>query len=360
MENTLSKKRNVNLDLMRFTGILIIMIAHAKPPFWIFQLRNFGTPLLILGSALTYSFIYQNKTINKDVFFKKRLKRLLIPLWLFLTIFFVFYWAGSLILEKNFPFTIMTIVNSYTLFSGIGFVWIFKVYIILALITPLSLKLCYSSISNRKYFITIIFLYLIYELIVFLFYGKIPINVKEFISQYFLIIIPYSALYLYGLRLHTLNNKHLIIVSLFSLLLFFVLVYQKHSEFNRFIPTQGYKYPPTLYYLSYAFFCINALYFLISNYIKLNQSKVKNAVIWLSSNSLWIYLWHIFAYYLWIYLMIGVFEIENHFGTLVLFLINTSFLLGVGISMTCIQKVIIDRLLLKNNTNLNKVLVFLK
>ncbi len=353
------KNRNIKFDLIRFSGVLIIMIAHSSPPDWLYQLRNFGTPLLILGSALTYSFIYKNRAINKKEFLEKRLKRLIIPLWLFLTFFFVFFGIASLILQQNYPFSTMTIVNSYNLFSGIGFVWIFKVYIILALITPFGLKLCYSTISNRRYFITLILIYLFYEIAMHLFFNKIPDNLKEVVSQFFLVIIPYSSLYFYGLRLHTLSHKTLIIVIGISLLLFTVLAIQKYLEFGKFIPTQDYKYPPTLYYLSYAFFCINLIYLLVTKYINLTNSKVKDLVIWLSTNSLWIYLWHVFAFYLWGFSMEDIITAVN-FGIFGKFLIKTCFLLTFGIVMTALQIKQVNKLLLKSNVTSKKALLMFK
>jgi peptidoglycan/LPS O-acetylase OafA/YrhL len=114
MKNSVRKERNIKLDIIRFTGVLIIMVAHSNPPEWLFQLRNFGAPLLILGSALTYSFIYKHKTINKGEFFKKRLTRLIIPLWLFLTFFFLFFWIISLVIEeRSFPFSAMYIIRNW-------------------------------------------------------------------------------------------------------------------------------------------------------------------------------------------------------------------------------------------------------
>jgi hypothetical protein len=359
MKNSVRKDRNIKLDIIRFTGVLIIMVAHSNPPEWLFQLRNFGTPLLILGSALTYSFIYKHKTINKGEFFRKRLTRLIIPLWLFLTFFFLFYWIISLVIEeRSFPFSTMDILNSYNLYSGISYIWIFKIYILLALITPLGLKLSYSSMNNRTYFISIIIVYIVYELAMHLFFNSIPDSIKEFITQYFLIIIPYSVLFLYGLRLHTISNTNLLGIIISSLLLFAVLAFQKYTEAGEFVPTQNYKYPPTLYYLSYAFFWINVIYFLVSKYVTSTQTKIKKTIIWLSSNSLWIYLWHIFAAYVYYSFMEET--IGNHFGTFTMFLIKACFLLSFGTVMTYIQITQVDKLLLKNNTTSKKALLLLK
>jgi len=58
------RERDTSLDLMRFLGVLVLMLAHAEPPGWLFQLRNFGTPLLIVASAATYAVIYRDKTLH--------------------------------------------------------------------------------------------------------------------------------------------------------------------------------------------------------------------------------------------------------------------------------------------------------
>lgn len=259
----------------------------------------------------------------------------------------------------NYPFSTMTIINSYNLFSGIGFVWIFKVYIILALITPFGLKLCYSKISNRKYFISLILVYLLYEISMHLFFDKIPESLKELVSQFFLVIIPYSCLFFYGLRLNSIGDKNIRIIIVTSLLIFSGLVLQKYFELDRFIPTQYYKYPPTLYYLSYAFFCINLIYYLFMKYIELSNEKFKNLVVWLSTNSLWIYLWHIFAYYLWEFFLEELISTES-FGSFGKFLIKTCFLLTFGIAMTAIQIDRVNKLIVKSNTTSKKALLLLK
>lgn len=355
MEKSIKKKRNVNLDLIRFTGVLIIMIAHSSPPSWLFQLRNFGTPLLILGSALTYSFIYQHRSMNKGLFLKKRLKRLIFPLWVFLTFFFLFFWIASFVVKKDFPFSAMDLFNSYNLYDGIGFVWIFKVYIILAMITPLGLQISNSPISNKKYFTSIIVAYIIYELGMYLFFNSIPLRIKDVVIQYFLVIIPYSALYFYGLRLHQLSNKSLFAIIISSLFVFVILAITKFLTFGKPVPTQMYKYPPTIYYLSYAFFCINLIYFVVSRYFKIN--KTKKFIIWLSANSLWIYLWHIFAYYLWYFTIEGL--LDAYFRAFTIFLIKTSYLLIFGITMTYIQVNQVDKLLLRSKSNQKKIILLL-
>lgn len=71
------RQREVSYDLLRVIGILVIMIAHADPPLWLFQLRNFGTPILIVTSALTHAYIYRDRSIAILPFYKKRMSRLI-------------------------------------------------------------------------------------------------------------------------------------------------------------------------------------------------------------------------------------------------------------------------------------------
>ena len=164
----MKRSRNIKLDLFRLLGLLVIMIAHAAPPGWLFQLRNFGTPLLIVASALTFSYIYSKREISSKPFYIKRLKRLIIPTWIFLTVFFLLvYLMKEIGYLVEYPFDSNAIIASYALYRGIGFVWIFKVYIILALITPLALRINSNTSSNRRYYSSLLIIYIIYELVVY-------------------------------------------------------------------------------------------------------------------------------------------------------------------------------------------------
>ena len=60
-----------------------------------------------------------------------------------------------------------------------------------------------------------------------------------------------------------------------------------------FIETQKFKYPIRLYYLSYAFFIAIALYIIINNINKHSIIKRSKIIVFISKNSMWIYLWHI-------------------------------------------------------------------
>ena len=122
----------------------------------------------------------------------------------------------------------------------------------------------------------------------------------------------------------------------------------KYIDTGSFVSTQLYKYPPTIYYLSYAFFAINAVFLAVKD-INLNNALVRLIIVWLSSNSLWIYLWHIFAFYIW-----------RHFAAtpnedILLFAQQAIFLLFFGILCTYLQNKVVLAIPLKNLVWKNKI-----
>lgn len=334
-------ERNFNYDLIRLMGLLVIMVAHSSPPEWLFQLRNFGTPLLIVGSALTYAMIYEDRKIHTNEFYKKRLGRLVFPAWIFLSIFFFFFFLVSQILNKDFPFSMNEIIHSYNFMGGIGFIWIIKIYIILALITPAAICINRNIKSNNVYFLALLAAYFLYELSLRFISPNLSEASKEILNSIIFTAIPYSILYLYGFRLKKLKNTQVVLLSLASISIFVFLLVVKYVEVGYFVPTQKFKYPPTIYYLSYAFFALNTIY-LIFNQINLKDKKVKDSILWLSSNSLWIYLWHIMGYYIWNFLL------PDPDGVLLLALAKMSFLLIFAFVCTAAQNYFVN-LLIKTN-----------
>jgi peptidoglycan/LPS O-acetylase OafA/YrhL len=345
-------KRNLNLDVLRLIGVLIIMIAHSSPPDWLFQLRNFGTPLLIVSSAMTYAVIYSKKNIDMLSFLKKRLTRLTIPIWIFLTFFFSVILVITKIIGIPYVFSQEKIIQSYLLIDGIGFVWIFKVYIILALITPLVVVINKKVASENVYYLGVFLSYVIYEFLVYVISPNIEGAMKLVFDNVIFIVIPYSLLYFYGYRLRNMGELKQKILTFLYLIVFSFMACQKYFEFGHFVPTQLYKYPPTIYYLSYALLAIHVVYFIFKD-LELSNMKCVPLVVWMSSNSLWIYLWHIMAFYIWK----GFWDLPN--GDVVKFLMMAAFLLSFGVIVTKLQLCVVKFVTEKNNPAINKLMIYL-
>ncbi len=342
------KERNLNYDLIRFLGLVVIMLAHSSPPEWIFQLRNFGTPLLVIGSGLTYALIYTYKEMEIRQFFKKRVARLIFPAWMFLSFFFFSFYLAAEFVEKEYPFSLYKIISSYFLMGGIGFVWVFKIYLMLALMTPVALSFNRSVNSNVNYFVALIVLYILYELTLYFLTPYLQGAFESLFNSIIFILAPYSLLYLYAFRLASLKNNTILIIIALSFSTFLALAFVKHQNTGSFVPSQEYKYPPTIYYFSYAFFATNLIFFIVKG-VKLTGFFVRKVLVWLSSNSLWIYLWHIFAFYLWAYLF------PDPKGNVLLFLVKTAFLFSLGIMCTIIQNTLVSIISVNNHTFKNKI-----
>ncbi len=320
--------RDYSLDFLRFLGVLIIMIAHADPPSWLFNLRNFGTPLLIVASAATYSLIYRDRKLVAVDFLRRRMMRLTIPAWVFLTLFFLVYWTMSRTTTASFPFDTKDILDSYAFRGGIGFVWIFSVYIFLALITPVTLRLSKLGTPPGLYGAALCVVYVVYESVLSVPSVNIAIRQPGSSVAVAAQLVPYTLLFMYGLRIHECNNRCLIVLGGFSFTVYLVLALAL-SDGGEFVSTQSYKYPPQLYYLSYAIFAVNFVYLTV---VRLGTvQRIKGAVVWLSRNSLWIYLWHIAAIYI---LRLMAFSVSSQLGEAA---VKAVFLLSFGIVVTAIQ-----------------------
>ena len=136
MTINLKNDRDLSIDLLRTIGILFIVLAHVDAPFIIKQIRIFDVVLLVAVSGYVYK---EPKNYIKYIF--KRMERLALPTWLFLTVFFF----GLFLVEKILKIEVgglnkETIISSYTFWWGIGFVWIIRIYLGVAIFGPIILK----------------------------------------------------------------------------------------------------------------------------------------------------------------------------------------------------------------------------
>lgn len=116
--------RDFKIDILRFIGLFLIILAHTNVPSIIFQLRNFDVPMMVLISGIVFSLSYR-ATQNYPEYLWKRVKRLVLPVWIFLSLFFVFLF----VFKNNDPrLNIETVLNSYLFINGIGYVWIIRVF----------------------------------------------------------------------------------------------------------------------------------------------------------------------------------------------------------------------------------------
>ena len=134
------KDRIIFIDYLKIIGLFCIILAHVCTNQYILQIRNFDVPLMVVISGFLAIDSYKRSIENDQSIFNyywKRISRLLIPTWMFLSLYFLLVFLLVFITKGNYPYSFSTILRSFLLLDGIGYVWIIRVYLICALLTPL-------------------------------------------------------------------------------------------------------------------------------------------------------------------------------------------------------------------------------
>lgn len=284
--------RDPKLDFLRFLGLALIILAHVSPPSYLFQIRNFDVPLMVIIAGA--SFALSKKQETYWTYFLKRCKRLVLPVWIFLSFYFL-----SLHLASRFDAAVhipdkKTIISSYLLLSGIGYVWIIRVFLMISLIAPFLQKFVQQKRSPVLFYLILTSLYCLHEITALLLRNHDGNLMAKAVTETFSLCIPYSLLFILGTKLRFLPS-HIIRLAAFAFFAVFIGYALYHRDISgTWVQTQNYKYPPTTYYLSYA---LAASFFVWlstpSILARIEKTKFMNFVSFVGQNSIWIYLWHI-------------------------------------------------------------------
>ena len=278
-----------NIDILKCIGLFCIILAHVSPPKILFQIRNFDVVLMIMVSALLFFYRYESSKENYKKYLCKRIKRLILPTWTFLIIFFTF------MILFNHKFSTQKVISSFLLHDGIGYVWVIRVYLIVACLLPFLYKL-YNLSDMKKVIIINITIYLIYEVLC---YFKV-FNYNIFLKDIIAYIIPCITIITVTYFIKNSNNKRVLNFAIVNLLIFIFIGVKIYIETETIQDTNYMKYPFRLYYLSYAF-GISAILILILRNNSIVDFLHTKLIIFISKSSLWIYLWHILFLYIFKY-----------------------------------------------------------
>ena len=282
-----TEHRDTVIDLLRILGIAMVMLAHCYMPEHISEIREFDVITLVFVSG--WSFGLSRFVLSKETYpayVRKRIRRLVLPVWGFLAVFYAVF-----MLFFGMRFTpVQILLSALFLSGGIGFVWVYRIFFINALITPFFKK----AMQEHGKLITAVVLFAALCLnevfYVFVLKGRASI-----IARGLVYLVTYTVSYgvtaLYGMLETRFEKKEILLTGVLFLLVYLIMRFMLGYGL-----LQDAKYPPQLYYVSYGLACTNLLYVLFS-YIPL-QGKVREAVIWLSTHAMDLYLWHIVIYYL--------------------------------------------------------------
>lgn len=267
----------------------MIILAHVDPPSLLFQIRNFDVPLMVLMSGVSFSISFRNEAYFSYVW--KRVKRLLLSVWIFLTAYFLLSYL------RGYPMQLPdteTIASSYLLLSGIGYVWIIRVFLLVALIGPPIDKASRRLKGQTQYFMFLAAIYLGYELLLLASKPYLTSVAGKAFESTILYLVPYGVIFAIGFRLPQLTRHKTMSLSFVTWSVFFISAVILYISSGSIAPTQKFKYPPAVYYLSYGLsisFCL----WLISDRLfeALKVLHLDRPILFVAQNSIWIYLWHI-------------------------------------------------------------------
>ncbi|HBT3294841.1 TPA: acyltransferase [Klebsiella aerogenes] len=283
--------RDLRIDILRVLGLLLIILAHVNPPFFLFELRTFDVSLMVFVSGMSYLAAGKN-SVRFISYVWARIKRLLFPLWCFLSLYFLFIYSfgAQRILDMN----LQKMLYSYIMLGGIGYVWVIRIFLMIAILSPL-----YVGVSKRLSDLQIIFTSYILVLLSSLLTIWVKIYIHGLMFVFFSeIIIPaisYGVIFIIGCRFNNFSVTNKVFFFLLGMLSMFVIEGVSLYESGKFIFPQDFKYPPSYIYIFYAFILIPICY-LFSGFLSpkfIVDKKAKFILVFVSSNTIWIYFLHI-------------------------------------------------------------------
>lgn len=300
-------KRNYSLDFLKTLGLLLIILAHTSLPKTsvLFALRTFDVTLMILASGALFTISSQRRGLLPITYMRNRIPRLLFPTWIFLCLFLLSMFGYAQIFETELPISTSKMIAMFFLMDT-SYVWIIRVFIIIALISP-ALLFIKNAVSRHLFTLVAISILLCYS---FLFAYLQSLGIIDAISSNKLLYysvynilffaLPYGCIFAVGMGLP--ESK---IYETTCTGLLFAVIAVVISVLLPELSLQDSKYPPQLYYLAYGLGMSIFLYSLVT-FLNLeawleSHNWVKASIVAVSTSTLWIYLWHI--------LFVSIFEV---------------------------------------------------
>ena len=272
----------------------LIITKYSQVPFF-FYLRDFlqfsVVTLVVCSGFSLYKSHGKLALKKKDItdFYVKRIKRILLPWWVFLTIFFLVHAVIKILFNRELTdLSGRFILLSFLMAGGIGFGWLIILMLVLSLLFPF-LKYWYDYFDRKIIFVIFASAYLL-SIFLFNILGRpVVILAVSF-------VLGWSIVYFVGFLLEGLYNEHpfvkkeLQLTFAFAFLFIVIGAAYMHLGLSRMLYLN--KYPPSPYYLSFGLmmtFILLTLFFSCKHFI---HAHLKRVLSFFSSNSFWLFMWN--------------------------------------------------------------------
>ena len=282
------QQRDPSIDLLRFIGLTMIILAHiglSRSTSLLFQLRSFDVPLMVFTSGLAFS----GKNVGSYLpFIGKRTLRLIVPVYIFVAAYILLNpilsgWG----LVENYSAEKIAGTFMLRLNPSIGYVWIIRVFLIVMLVTPLLIKMDKALKNDWVCLGAIAAVLAAQHLLV----GWLkPMKPGWFIQDWVLYICGYSAVFMWGLRARKASPAASCVALLMLAAVLCFCGYGMYEEHGTLMKLQATKYPPQLYFLVWGMFISGILWFTRKWWTKVMDNRLFTFI---GQNTIWIYLWHI-------------------------------------------------------------------
>lgn len=271
-------QRDARIDMMRAIGTLFIILAHVRAPALLLTIRSFDVVMLVFISGMSFSIHHE---FQYRRYLWKRVRKLVLPMWILMTVVFIFAGAAHWLLHWKMLYSPSQILSSYLFLSGgMGYVWIVRIYLLIAVVSPVLFRLA-SGIKKNGIFGLVVTAVALAAWFANLLNRTLD---SVFLEDYIVSGLAYSAVALCGMRFAVrLDFRNMFLVS--ALLLFAICQLWICINGGGFC-VNDHKFPPSVYYISYGVLCSAVFYKILPN------RRIK-AVEWISRHSYDVYLYHI-------------------------------------------------------------------
>jgi fucose 4-O-acetylase-like acetyltransferase len=302
------KERDTTIDFLRGLSVILIVLIHVNAYFWTVPMANilanysqFAVQVFVFCSAFVYFAKKTDAPFNLSYIWK-RVKRLVIPYYIFVIFFFLF-----ILFIKHESLSLQSISKWIFLLGDRDLNWLVVLFLDFLFLMPLLRYFYSKQILFWLFTITSIL-----SSILLLFF-KSPVHFR------YIMWLPWSTVliftYLYVQAKH--KDKFLIMTTIISGLLYGISRIVLNQQNHTLVFTEN-KYPPNIFYLSYGIICI-VMQNLIHKKIYIEKTPLQKLFDFASKYSYPIFFIHFL--YLYIFLEITPYKNFHWWG---LFLILTT------------------------------------